>query len=258
MSDTHVAERTRDTEADPSGPGSPRWALISTLTRLPPWLGSVTGFIVTLRPAWWLLRGYLLAWALWSMILAGGVGIRPQSSGEYFLALVAVVVSVQVGRVRCWQKAIMRPLLVVTNLIAVMVLVMIWGSGGRYNVAGDYTPAPGVSVDGAPVGNIYPYDAAGRRITGVRLFTQDGRPLDAESFVDINGDLTVGLDGSGNPRAVVRDSSGASLLNVYPRAAAGSDPWTVPDSVDPRRSPGTWAPPAAIFPLVAASQTWPG
>jgi len=41
------------------------WAM---LTRAHPWLRSATAFLVTLRPAWWLLRGYLAAWALWSTL----------------------------------------------------------------------------------------------------------------------------------------------------------------------------------------------
>lgn len=83
------------------------------------------------------------------------------------------------------------------------------------------SPPPGVSLDGSQVANIYAYDSDGKRITGVRLFAEDGRPLNAaQRSVDANGS-PVGLDLNGNPLAVVRDSSGTPLLNVYPQMLVG-------------------------------------
>ena len=73
----------------------------ASLTRLVgrhPWLRLATDFMVTLRPAWWLLRGYLAAWALWSMLSGNTRGVRPHSFLHLVMAIAAIVVSVQLGR----------------------------------------------------------------------------------------------------------------------------------------------------------------
>jgi hypothetical protein len=117
-------------------------------------------------------------------------------------------------------------LLFVANTAAVFIAFMAYGAGeGNSYTAEASSPPPGVSLDGEQLGNIYAYDSDGKRITGVRLFAQDGRPLDTDLSIplDANGNPS-GLDVNGDPLGVVRDSSGAQLRNVYPRALAGSDP----------------------------------
>lgn len=222
------------------------WAM---LTRAHPWLRSATAFLVTLRPAWWLLRGYLAAWALWSMLLGGSRGIRPQSLKEYVMAIVAIVISVQVGRGWLRQRAVLRPSLVVANTAAAILAFMAYGSweGNRYPVEA-YSPPPGVSLDGAQVGNIYVYDSDGNRMTSVRLFAQDGQPLGG------SGD---GFDPNGNPMGVVRDSSGAPVTNVYPKLLFGLDPWQVIDPAHPQLNQGAWTPPMSIVPLAPSSTATP-
>jgi hypothetical protein len=126
-----------------------------------------------------------------------------------------------------------------------------------YYVSSSNITPPGVSLDGAQVANIYAYDADGKRITGVRLFDQAGRPLDgAQNSVDANGS-PLGLDGNGNPLGVVRDSSGALLLNVYPRSVVGSDPWQVSDPANPQAQPLPWTPPVSIVPLASSATPTP-
>lgn len=223
---------------------------LRVLTQQHPWLRSVTAFLVTLRPAWWLIRGYLGAWALWSMLLGGNRGFRPQSLREYVLALVAVVVSVQLGRGWLGQKAVSRPLLVVVNVVAGIVALMAWGSGaGSYYYTSDYSPPAGVLLDGEQVGNIFAYDSEGKRITGVRLFAQDGRPL---------GGGDGSSDQNGNLIGVVRDGSGAPVTNAYPRAMFGPDPWQVVDPTDPQMIEGAWTPPMSIVPLAPSVTPTPG
>jgi hypothetical protein len=232
------------------------------LTEQRPWLRSVTVFLVTLRPAWWVLRGYLAAWAAWAVVANPGINhvIRPQGLMEYALAITAIVVSVRLGLGCLRQWGLFRPLIAVGNAAAIIVAVIAFSSGaprGEDNGFSAATAQPsGVSLDGAQVTNIYAYDSEGRRLTGVRLFAQDGRPLNgAQSSVDANGS-PVSLDLNGNPMAVVRDSSGAPLLNVYPQMMFGPDPWLVADPanpVDPGANPPLWTPPLSIVPLAPSA-----
>jgi hypothetical protein len=229
------------------------WA---TLTRAHPWLRSATAFLVTLRPAWWLLRGYLAAWALWSMLSGGTRGIRPHSFLNIAMALAAIVISVQLGRGWLRQRAALRPLLAVANSTLVIVaLVASVSVDVSYNVSDGYGTPPGMSLDGQPVSNVYVYGSDGQRISGVRLFDQEGRPLNGDpTFLDANGDPAV-LDDNGSPMGVVRDSSGAPLMNVYPRGMVGSDPWQVTDSANPQANRLVWTPPMSIVPLTSSAAT---
>lgn len=227
-------------------------ASFAMLTEQHSWLRSVTAFLVSIRPAWWLIRGYLAAWAVLSL-LGGMRGLRPHGILGLALALVAMVVSVQLGRgwLRRWPG--LRPLLIVGNAIAVVVVLVASTSGLTSGEASNYvdngySAPPGVSFDGQQVSNIYAYDSEGKRITGVRLFAQDGRPLDGDPGL---------LDADGNPVGVVRDSSGAPLLNVYPRAPVGSDPWQVTDPANPQVDPPVWIAPVAIVPLTEGAVATP-
>lgn len=235
---------------------------ITILTRDHPWLGSVMAFLVTLRPAWWLLRGYLAAWALWSMLSGNTRGVRPHSFLEGVLALGGIVLSVQLGRGWLRRRPLLAPLVAVVNTALVVVaLVASVSVDGSYDSVSSYSPPPGVSLNGGQVGNIYPYGSDGKRLTGVRLFAADGQPLDGEpSFTDANGNSVgfdafgqpVGVDVNGNPSGAVQDGSGAWLLNVYPRALAGSDPWYVTKPAGAQPPPSRWTPPASIAPLISA------
>jgi len=221
----------------------------ASLTRLVgrhPWLRSATDFMVALRPAWWLLRGYLAAWALWSMLSGSTRGIRPHSFLHLVMAVAAIVISVQLGRGWLRQRAALRPLLAVANstLVIVALVASVSVDEVRYDQSSDFSQPAGVSLDGTYVGNIYAYDADGQRITGVRLFAQDGRPLGG-------GDNAFGPNG--NEIAVVRDGSGAPATNAYPRALFGPDPWQVVTPTDPQVDPGQWTPPMSIVPLMPSA-----
>jgi hypothetical protein len=83
-------------------------------------------------------------------------------------------------------------------------------------------------VDGAPVQNVYPYDRRGRLLHDVRLYDQDGRPLN------------IGR-GQGDPnRRLVVTRRGTTVLNAFPiryfepgtRRVAHPD--AVPHGLNPR------------------------
>jgi hypothetical protein len=208
-----------------------------------PWLRSVTAFLVTLRPAWWLIRGYLAAWALWSMLSGGTRGIRPHSFLDLVMALAAIIVSVQVGRGWLRHKGFLRPMLVIANFsLVITALVASVSVDVQYDYNSGFSPLPGVSLDGGPVGNIYAYDSDGRRLNNVRLFAADGQPLGA-------GEQNQATDQNGIPIGLVHDSSGAPVTNVYPKLLFGRDPWQVLDPADPQLSQDRWTPPMSIVPL---------
>ena len=234
-------------------------AWFTLLTEQHPGLRSVAAFLVTLRPAWWVLRGYLAAWALWSL-LGGMRGLRPHGVVQLAMALVATVVSVQLGRGWLRDLAITRPLLVLGNATAVVVALIASTAGvtsGEPSYSMQTSSPPGVSLDGAMVDNIYAYDSDGKRISRVRLFAQDGRPLDGgEGSFQPEG-THVGIDANGNPTDVVLDSSGAPLRNVYPRVLYGSDPWQVIDPANPATNAPLWTPPLSIFPLAPSATATP-
>jgi hypothetical protein len=226
-------------------------ASFAMLTGQHPWLRPVTAFLVTLRPAWWLIRGYLAAWALWSLLDGGARGVRPRSFGDLVMALAAIIVSVQVGRGWLRHKGMLRPMLFVANFtLAITALVASVSVDVRYDYNSGYSPPPGVSLDGEQVANIYAYDSEGRRLNNVRLFAADGRQLGG-------GDQNQAIDQDGNPLGVVRDSSGAPVTNVYPRVLFGRDPWQVLDPADPQLSQGAWTPPMSIVPLPATATLTP-
>ena len=58
--------------------------------------------------------------------------------------------------------------------------------------------------DGLPVRNIYPYDAHGRLLHDVRLYDQNGRPLD------------IGRGATDPNRRPVFNRNGARLFNAFP------------------------------------------
>lgn len=224
-------------------------ASFATLTEKHPWLRPVTAFLVSIRPAWWVLRGYLAAWVVGG-ILGINYGIRPRGFAGTVMVLVAIVVSVQLGRGWLRHMAMTRPLLVLGNATAVVVALIASTAGvtsGEPNYSMQTSSPPGVSLDGQQVGNIYPYDSDGRRITGVRLFARDGRPL---------GGVDDAYDSSGNPIGV-RDGSGAPVTNAYPKPLLGPDPWQVIDPGNPQLDQGAWTPPMSIVPLTPSLTATP-
>lgn len=146
--------------------------------------GSPRGFLESLQPAWWVLR----AWVAW-MVLQDMVHLHVDyGEGWLVLLAVAVVGSVQLGRAgglvaRIRTHAAARLLLVGLNVLAVCLLPGAvdrarWASAREVLDQQDYGSSEysiGLFYDGAELTNLFPYDADGKPLTGVQLFTQDGR-----------------------------------------------------------------------------------
>ncbi|GAB1689465.1 HAAS signaling domain-containing protein [Krasilnikovia sp. M28-CT-15] len=152
--------------------------------RLGPLVGATRAseFLVMLRPAWWVLRGYLVAMILAAILDDSGqpIGLLPRIGGSEAVALVllaaGVLGSIWLGR-RTTRLAL-GPRIALYAGSAALVVVALGGflladSNSRGSEYADVN-----YVD--PYGNIqdvYVYDQQGRLVTGARLFDQDGTPI---------------------------------------------------------------------------------
>jgi hypothetical protein len=196
-------------------------------------------FLRSIRPAWWVLRAWILvALGTWyahphwwpSLVVVPDVG--PDGLSVLVL-LAAVVVSVQLGR-RELRTATATWLMAVVNLVAAAGLwpvLLTMNEAVLYSAYNDYgprmarspeLPPRGVFAGGRQVTNMFAYDAAGEPLADVRLYDQHGRPVN------------VGV--AAWAREATVDATGRLVGNAYPyryfdvrdSAAAGSPPVVVP------------------------------
>ncbi len=206
--------------------GTAAWSRLGREIEARPWAQACLAFIVTLRPAWWVLRAWL------------AVELLDRVAGPYesfevvprlgmplvgpVLLLAALVASVQLGR-GAWWPATRRTTsrlalgaIVAGNVFALLVaLPMVLDSTDNaiYVRSGGGGRVQGVVNDGHGVSNIYAFDRAGNPVTGVQLFDQSGRPL----AVDPAWAGTYRIPGEAGWMAPYPWFNGTSrLYNVYP------------------------------------------
>lgn len=175
------------------------------------------------RPAWWVLRGYLLVQA--ADVLTGhweSLDLLPQL-GVWMLGplltLVAILLSVEVGRGRLWPgvggsgRVPARAALLALNVGALVAAVPVVDAADRLGPeliavrdASGYVDQSGLRLRGARVCNIQPYDSDGRPLEGVQLFDQDGERITTSCS---------------------RWDEGSGRAQHYPWASLGEDRWNV-------------------------------
>lgn len=194
-----------------------------------------------LRPTWWLARGAVAGWLVAQVLGTGRVVLLP---------MVGAALSMWLGLVLRRREPLrtgLRVALAAGNALAVVLLVPMLafytaGSGDFTDSSGGNLPQPGLSSDGAQVTNVFAYDAAGQRLSDVRLYDQYGHPLTVSSDA-----VPVPVDANGQEPFGWPPAQGT--LGVFPlRLVAGSDPWSSTE--------GDWAPPLVVAPL--AGPTVPG
>jgi hypothetical protein len=181
----------------------------------------VLDFLPTLRPAWWVLRGWVAVRVLEVMTTQvdawHGVSLVPSVGDSTFLGflalLVAIPFSVHLGRARLsgrWRRRLVTAGEGVLILFTVGMALSSIGDGGdsgsaAWRVASDQQASmSGLVEDGKPISNLYVYDQNGKLLDGVLVYDQDGQQ------VSVTGQPVVDSDGW-------LDGNGQVLMNIYPR-----------------------------------------
>ncbi|MEH1097655.1 HAAS signaling domain-containing protein [Micromonospora sp. CPCC 205561] len=210
--------------------------------QLGPPLGYATAseFLRLLRPAWWVLRGYLAAMLVTVVTTGDTFGVLPELNGSTLAGLVllagSVLASIWLGH---HTPGLTRPKRRVLNVgTAVLVIFGLVGLADMNDrVGGGDFGYEQTSVDGRydHIRDVFVYDREGRLVENARLFDQNGDPIRLGHPTCL-GEMYA--NGTGNP-----------LLFTYPycpqqapfapRAPIGSQPWTgVPPLPAPTSSDG--------------------
>lgn len=203
--------------------------------------GSPRGFLEAVQPAWWVVR----AWVAW-MLLQDTRHSLEVDYGPLWVGLLVVLVigSVQLGRAggavgRLRAGAAARLVLIGLNVLAVCLLpgavdrarwstaheVLASQGGDQF---GEY--ASGLFYNGTELTNLFPYDAAGKPLTGVQLFTRDGTAVAVNESVGEDDGLSIVYPWLSN---------GTPRFNVFPLPVGPLDEETW------ERDPDAWAGAAA-------------
>jgi hypothetical protein len=211
------------------------------------WFMQVRAFLPELRPAWWVLRAYIVVLLL-TEAFSRNYNLRPipnpfSSRGliEIIAAAIAIVVSIRLGRQR-------RPLAMRGRLIAIGVNVAIaliaipvfarMGTFPSYAMveSSGSGPSQQLILPSGVVTNIYPYSRDGKPLTDVLLYDQEGHPLTTNPNVgDVTTEYPVGADGQ-------------PITNAYPlrQQHLNGDPVSAPRVALP---PSPTASPTATPPM---------
>jgi hypothetical protein len=184
-----------------------------------------------LAPVWWVVRGYLIVAGLatvwhtsWSARYPfvprfgsaelGLYPIVPRFGGaEVGLALIVLAVAVSVRLGLKWRndRSSSRRSVVALNLVCLVLLLPVGsylgdGARGTTNVVVVHEPLaqPGLTYNGTPVRNIYPYSLEGKLLHDVLLYDGAGAPIEiGAQFKDPN-------------RRVLTTSSNAPIFYSFP------------------------------------------
>jgi hypothetical protein len=141
-------------------------------------------FLTLLRPAWWVLRGYLAAMVVAWMLDDSGqpMGLLPRIGGSEVVAVLllaaAIFGSIWLGRQSFGSSR--WPRYALWSGSAVLVLVAIGGFFSADSSTRDQNYSDVNYYGGNPydrVQDVFVYDDRGRLVTGARLFDQEGQPI---------------------------------------------------------------------------------
>jgi hypothetical protein len=194
---------------------------------------AIVEFLPQLRPAWWVLRGYLAVQlasvGLSYLVVDNGLSFPlPTILGSQVLGLLAVGAAVA-GSVALGRRGTAtrrgRRLTIAANAALGLFALFLFGDVGatryaaeahldQYTVSGAYLE-PGLRNNGHEVSNIFPFDAKGKPLQGIELYDQDGVPLVATHEDNPELESRLPLDANGN-----------AIANRYPQQQYQVDPTT--------------------------------
>jgi hypothetical protein len=144
----------------------------------------MSDFLVMLRPAWWVLRGYLVAMVLAHLLgdNGGNIGLLPRIGGSELVALALLAGSVIVSIVFGSKGLSLSrwPRYALWSGTAVLVIFAISGFVTADNSSRQSPYVDVSNVGGNSYGNVqdvYVYDSEGKLVEGARLFDQDASPI---------------------------------------------------------------------------------
>jgi hypothetical protein len=201
------------------------------------WYRQVRAFLPELRPAWWVLRAYLVVLILTAALSPGyELGPIPNPGTKHGLAEllatgVAIWLSVRIGRRNRGLPQGAHVLAVAANVMIAFVAVLVLAhmrSPVYSELIGTASPvqSPFVAAFAGEVTNIYPYSQDGKPLLNVLLYDQDGRPIAVQQS-EAQTSYPTGADGKAITNAyplMQRHSNGDPV--VAPRVAF--PPWPTP------------------------------
>lgn len=204
-------------------------------------------FFVLLRPAWWVLRGYLAAMVLAAMLDGSGkpIGLLPRIGGSDLVAFVllgaGILGSIWLGRRSLRLGRLPRLALYLGSFVLVMVALSGFvetDSTTRDSYYSDVTydnPYNGVE-------DVFVYDEKGRLISDARLFDQNGEPIHLGNpyCYSENGELTD--EGQAGVYPYCADQAPFRMPGAAPEASASPEPSATvspEDSATPTTTPSS-------------------
>lgn len=201
------------------------------------------------QPVWWVARG---------IVVGGGVfGVFGAGAATVVAALAGAAFSVWVGRRtqedRRWLWYVVPLNVVAAIAVPVWLVASLVGGGpvGRFDNPGYVGSSgynggePGLAVDGQPITNIYPFDAAGRPVK-VRLYDEKGQPINlpVQNCAASWGDS---------------DSTEPGVTNLFPQTVVvqDQDGFSDPDKCRETDKPPFAAPPMPATPTTSPLPTSP-
>jgi hypothetical protein len=217
-------------------------------TRTGPLFGSErsSDFLALLRPAWWVLRGYLAAMVVaWALDDSGQpIGLLPRIGGSEVVALLLLAAGVY-GSIWLGRRSLRLakgPKYALYAGTAVLVLVAMGGFlNADSSTRGSFYSDVNYDNPYSHVQDVFVYDEQGRLIEGARLFDQDGQPI------RLGNAYCPGTDEYSDVVPAPDDSK-------YPYCVQNA-PFRMPSDVDPSASVS--APPSAPAPPSASTRPSP-
>jgi hypothetical protein len=233
-----------------------RWQALDR--RIGPIIGydSLSAFARLLRPAWWVLRGWLAAMLLAQLWRdSSDLGLLPRFEGSDVLG-VLILVGFVIGSIWLGRRAAPAKLMPRLAMGGATVVLVVFGlaawitADGRLQGEHWYTPSSSAYDPYSNVGDVYVIGPDGEILNGVRLVDESGNPV-------MIGWCAGGNDGTPGwewrvtyPRCVDRQPPRLPWTKVSP----GPIPWATPTPT-PTVEPSVAASPKPTVP--APTQTAP-